>query len=182
MGEGRDGRSPWPGAPVDPGGGPGRGGRGDAGLSAADPHALVGQGRSSPSTSKSSSKPPSNVAANGGPSAVLRWAHRDWGRPRWPGSWLPRWAWGSVSPPVRCYPVHADLAALLTDLQEGDVLFIDEIHRLHRAVEEILYPAMEDFKLDILIGKGPTARSIRLDLPRFTLIGATTRTGLVAGP
>jgi len=75
-----------------------------------------------------------------------------------------------------------DLAALLTDLQEGDVLFIDEIHRLPRTVEEILYPAMEDSKLDILIGKGPTARSIRLDLPRFTLIGATTRTGLVAGP
>jgi Holliday junction DNA helicase RuvB len=75
-----------------------------------------------------------------------------------------------------------DLAALLTDLQEGDVLFIDEVHRLHRSVEEILYPAMEDFKLDILIGKGPTARSIRLDLPRFTLVGATTRTGLVAGP
>jgi Holliday junction DNA helicase RuvB len=75
-----------------------------------------------------------------------------------------------------------DLAAMLTDLQDGDVLFIDEIHRLHRAVEEILYPAMEDAKLDILIGKGPTARSIRLDLPRFTLIGATTRTGLVSGP
>ncbi len=75
-----------------------------------------------------------------------------------------------------------DLAALLTDLQEGDVLFIDEIHRLHRSVEEVLYPAMEDAKIDILIGKGPTARSIRLDLPRFTLIGATTRTGLVAGP
>jgi Holliday junction DNA helicase RuvB len=75
-----------------------------------------------------------------------------------------------------------DLAALLTDLQEGDVLFIDEIHRLHRSVEEVLYPAMEDGKLDILIGKGPTARSIRLDLPRFTLVGATTRTGLVAGP
>jgi Holliday junction DNA helicase RuvB len=75
-----------------------------------------------------------------------------------------------------------DLAALLTDLQEGDVLFIDEIHRLPRAVEEVLYPAMEDFKLDILIGKGPTARSIRLDLPRFTLVGATTRTGLVTGP
>jgi Holliday junction DNA helicase RuvB len=75
-----------------------------------------------------------------------------------------------------------DLAALLTDLQEGDVLFIDEIHRLHRAVEEVLYPAMEDFKLDILIGKGPTARSIRLDLPHFTLVGATTRTGLVTGP
>ena len=76
-----------------------------------------------------------------------------------------------------------DLAALLTDLQEGDVLFIDEIHRLlQRSVEEVLYPAMEDAKLDILIGKGPTARSIRLDLPRFTLVGATTRTGLVAGP
>ncbi len=75
-----------------------------------------------------------------------------------------------------------DLAALLTDLQEGDVLFIDEIHRLPKSVEEILYPAMEDSKLDILIGKGPTARSIRLDLPHFTLIGATTRTGLVAGP
>jgi Holliday junction DNA helicase RuvB len=75
-----------------------------------------------------------------------------------------------------------DLAALLTDLQEGDVLFIDEIHRLPRAVEEVLYPAMEDYKLDILIGKGPTARSIRLDLPRFTLVGATTRTGLVTGP
>ncbi|MGO9856773.1 MAG: Holliday junction branch migration DNA helicase RuvB [Acidimicrobiales bacterium] len=75
-----------------------------------------------------------------------------------------------------------DLAALLTDLQDGDVLFIDEIHRLHRSVEEMLYSAMEDGRLDILIGKGPTARSIRLDLPRFTLIGATTRTGLVSGP
>jgi Holliday junction DNA helicase RuvB len=75
-----------------------------------------------------------------------------------------------------------DLAALLTDLQAGDVLFIDEIHRLPRTVEELLYPAMEDAKIDILIGKGPTARSIRLDLPRFTLVGATTRTGLVAGP
>jgi holliday junction DNA helicase RuvB len=75
-----------------------------------------------------------------------------------------------------------DLAALLTDLQDGDVLFIDEIHRLHRSVEEMLYSAMEDGKLDILIGKGPTARSIRLDLPEFSLIGATTRTGLVSGP
>jgi Holliday junction DNA helicase RuvB len=75
-----------------------------------------------------------------------------------------------------------DLASLLTDLQEGDVVFIDEIHRLHRAVEEVLYPAMEDAKLDILIGKGPTARSIRLELPRFTMVGATTRTGLVSGP
>jgi Holliday junction DNA helicase RuvB len=75
-----------------------------------------------------------------------------------------------------------DLAALLTDLQDGDVLFIDEIHRLHRAVEEMLYSAMEDARLDILIGKGPTARSIRLELPKFTLVGATTRTGLVSGP
>jgi holliday junction DNA helicase RuvB len=75
-----------------------------------------------------------------------------------------------------------DLAALLTDLQDGDVLFIDEIHRLHRSVEEMLYSAMEDARLDILIGKGPTARSIRLELPPFTLVGATTRTGLVSGP
>ena len=75
-----------------------------------------------------------------------------------------------------------DLAAILTDLQEQDVLFVDEIHRLPRPVEEILYPAMEDFQLDILIGKGPTARSVRLDLPRFTLVGATTRTGLLTGP
>jgi Holliday junction DNA helicase RuvB len=75
-----------------------------------------------------------------------------------------------------------DLAALLTSLEPSDVLFIDEIHRLGRAVEEILYPAMEDFQLDIVIGKGPTARSLRLDLPRFTLVGATTRTGLVTGP
>src|SRR5205823_11473851 len=65
---------------------------------------------------------------------------------------------------------------------EGDVLFIDEIHRLARAVEEVLYPAMEDFQLDIVLGKGPAARSIRLDLPRFTLVGATTRTGLITGP
>jgi Holliday junction DNA helicase RuvB len=75
-----------------------------------------------------------------------------------------------------------DLAAILTGLQSGDVLFIDEIHRLNRAVEEILYPAMEDFEIDIVIGKGPTARSVRLGLPRFTLVGATTRTGLVTGP
>ncbi|MBV8960366.1 MAG: Holliday junction branch migration DNA helicase RuvB [Actinobacteria bacterium] len=75
-----------------------------------------------------------------------------------------------------------DLAAILTDLNEGDVLFIDEIHRLGRAVEEILYPAMEDYQLDLVIGKGPAARSLRLDLPRFTLVGATTRTGLITGP
>lgn len=75
-----------------------------------------------------------------------------------------------------------DLASILTNLQDGDVLFIDEIHRLSRAVEEILYSAMEDFKLDIVIGKGPAARSVRLDLPKFTVIGATTRTGSLAAP
>ena len=75
-----------------------------------------------------------------------------------------------------------DLAAILTNLDDGDVLFIDEIHRLPRTIEEYLYPAMEDFQLDIVIGKGPSARSIRLDLPRFTLVGATTRTGLITGP
>jgi len=75
-----------------------------------------------------------------------------------------------------------DLAAILTKLEEGDVLFIDEIHRLSRAVEEILYPAMEDFMLDIVVGKGPSASSIRLTLPRFTLVGATTRTGMITGP
>lgn len=77
---------------------------------------------------------------------------------------------------------QGDLAAILTNLAEGDVLFIDEIHRLSRAVEEILYPAMEDFALDIVLGKGPGARSIRLDLPKFTLIGATTRAGMLASP
>jgi holliday junction DNA helicase RuvB len=75
-----------------------------------------------------------------------------------------------------------DLAAILTKLGEGDVLFIDEIHRLSRAVEEILYPAMEDFQLDIVVGKGPAASSIRLPLPPFTLVGATTRTGMITGP
>src|SRR5262249_38660367 len=75
-----------------------------------------------------------------------------------------------------------DLAAILTKLDEGDVLFVDEIHRLSRAVEEILYPAMEDFQLDIVVGKGPAASSIRLALPRFTMVGATTRTGLITGP
>ncbi len=75
-----------------------------------------------------------------------------------------------------------DLAALLTNLQENDILFVDEIHRLNRTVEEILYPAMEDYAIDIIIGKGPSANSIRLDLPRFTLIGATTRSGQLAAP
>lgn len=77
---------------------------------------------------------------------------------------------------------QGDLAALLTNLNEGDVLFIDEIHRLSRSVEEVLYPAMEDFALDIIIGKGPSARSIRLDLPKFTLVGATTRSGQLTAP
>jgi Holliday junction DNA helicase RuvB len=76
----------------------------------------------------------------------------------------------------------SDLAALLSNLDAGDVLFVDEIHRLHPAVEEILYPAMEDFHLDVLIGQGPSARSIRLDLPKFTLVGATTRAGLLTAP
>lgn len=75
-----------------------------------------------------------------------------------------------------------DLASILTNLQDGDILFIDEIHRLSRTVEEVLYSAMEDFKLDIMIGKGPGARSVRLDLPKFTIIGATTRTGALAAP
>src|SRR5437773_8884571 len=75
-----------------------------------------------------------------------------------------------------------DLAAVLTNLEEGDVLFVDEIHRMPRPVEEVLYPALEDFKLDVVLGKGPTARSIRLDLPRFTLVGATTRPGRITLP
>ena len=75
-----------------------------------------------------------------------------------------------------------DLAAILTNLQEGDILFIDEIHRLNKSVEEILYPALEDFSLDIIIGKGPAAKSIRLDLPRFTLVGATTKAGSLSSP
>ncbi len=75
-----------------------------------------------------------------------------------------------------------DMAAILSNLQEGDLLFVDEIHRLNRQVEEVLYPAMEDFAIDIMIGKGPQARSIRLDLPKFTLVGATTRAGLLTAP
>src|SRR5437868_9629481 len=76
----------------------------------------------------------------------------------------------------------ADLAGLLTNLEEGDVLFIDEIHRLQKTIEEYLYPAMEDFKLDIIIDQGPNARSVRLNLPRFTLVAATTRSGLLTAP
>ena len=77
---------------------------------------------------------------------------------------------------------RGDLAAILTNLEEHDVLFIDEIHRLHPAIEEILYPAMEDFQIDIMIGEGPGARSIKIDIPQFTLVGATTRTGLLTSP
>ena len=77
---------------------------------------------------------------------------------------------------------RGDLAAILTNLEENDVLFIDEIHRLHPSIEEILYPAMEDFQIDIIIGEGPGARSIKMDIPRFTLVGATTRTGLLTSP
>lgn len=77
---------------------------------------------------------------------------------------------------------QGDLAAILTSLQEGDVLFIDEIHRLNHVVEEVLYPAMEDYQLDLIIGQGPGARSVKMDLPRFTLVGATTRTGLLTPP
>ncbi len=86
----------------------------------------------------------------------------------------------STSGPVITKP--GDLAAILTNLEQGDVLFIDEIHRLTPAVEEVLYPAMEDYALDIMIGEGPAARSVKIDLPRFTLIGATTRSGLLAKP
>lgn len=75
-----------------------------------------------------------------------------------------------------------DVAAILSNLEQGDVLFIDEIHRLNRQIEEVLYPAMEDFKIDIIVGKGPSARSLRLDVPKFTLVGATTRTGLITSP
>ncbi|MEZ5929153.1 MAG: Holliday junction branch migration DNA helicase RuvB [Parvularculaceae bacterium] len=86
----------------------------------------------------------------------------------------------STSGPVITKP--GDLAAILTNLEAGDVLFIDEIHRLTPAVEEVLYPAMEDFALDLMIGEGPSARSVKIDLPRFTLVGATTRSGLLAKP
>src|SRR5918911_2916776 len=86
----------------------------------------------------------------------------------------------STSGPVIEKP--GDLVALLTNLQEGDVLFIDEIHRLNPAIEEVLYPAMEDYQLDIMIGQGTAARSIKLDLPKFTLVGATTRAGLITAP
>ena len=93
-----------------------------------------------------------------------------------------RWGLALKALPGPVISKAGDLAAILTNLVEGDVLFIDEIHRLHTAVEEILYSAMEDFKLDIIIGEGPAARTIKIDLPKFTLIGATTRLGLLANP
>ncbi len=103
-------------------------------------------------------------------------------RPRWPASSPPRWASHLHVTSGPALERAGDLAAILTKLEEGDVLFIDEIHRLSRAVEEILYPAMEDFQLDIVVGKGPAASSIRLTMPPFTLVGATTRTGMITGP
>ena len=104
-------------------------------------------------------------------------------RPRWPASSPPRWASTCTSPPGPALERAGDLAAILTKLDEGDVLFIDEIHRLSRAVEEILYPAMEDFQLDIVVGKGPAASIASAStLPPFTLVGATTRTGMITGP
>ena len=109
-------------------------------------------------------------------------ARRGWARPRWPTSSPTRWA--STSSPRRGRPSNArpTWPPSSPTCEVGDVLFIDEIHRLNRAIEEILYPAMEDFEIDIIIGQGPSARTIRLDLPRFTLIGATTRSGLITTP
>ena len=105
---------------------------------------------------------------------VLLYGPPAWARPRWRASSPRRWACRSASSSGPAIEKPGDLAALLTNLQEGDVLFIDEIHRLSRQVEEVLYPALEDYALDIMIGKGPSAQSIRINLPRFTLIGATT--------
>ena len=113
-------------------------------------------------------------------------ALRDWARPHWRASSPRRWACNIRITSGPAIEKPGDLAALLTNLSENDILFVDEIHRLNRAVEEILYPAMEDYAIDIIIGKGPSANSIRLDLPKFTLIGATTRAGsavrTAAGP
>ncbi len=106
---------------------------------------------------------------------------RDWERPPWQALLPTKWGHMKVtSGPAIEKP--GEMAAILNNLQEGDVLFVDEIHRLNRQVEEVLYPAMEDFAIDIMIGKGASARSIRLDLPQFTLVGATTRAGLLTAP
>ena len=109
-------------------------------------------------------------------------ARRGWARPRWRRSSSRELGVGfrATSGPV--IQKSGDLAAILTNLQPRDVLFIDEIHRLQPAIEEILYPAMEDFQLDLIIGEGPGARTVRIDLPPFTLVGATTRSGLLATP
>ena len=109
-------------------------------------------------------------------------ARPDSARPRWRKSWRASLAssFRATSGPV--IAKAGDLAALLTNLEERDVLFIDEIHRLNPAVEEILYPAMEDFQLDLIIGEGPAARSVKIDLAKFTLVGATTRAGLLTNP
>ena len=109
-------------------------------------------------------------------------ARRVSARRRSPGFSRARWASASAPRPGPVIAKSGDLAALLTNLEDGDVLFIDEIHRLNPAVEEVLYPAMEDRALDLMIGEGPSARSVRIDLPRFTLIGATTRQGLLTTP
>ena len=103
-------------------------------------------------------------------------------KPRWRRSSRANSASASAPPPARSSSKSGDLAAILTNLQPRDVLFIDEIHRLQPAIEEILYPAMEDFQLDLIIGEGPGARTVRIDLPPFTLVGATTRSGLLATP
>ena len=109
-------------------------------------------------------------------------ARLGWARPRWRRSWRANWGWGfrATSGPV--IQRAGDLAAILTNLQPRDVLFIDEIHRLQPAIEEVLYPAMEDFQLDLIIGEGPAARTVRIDLSPFTLVAATTRAGLLATP
>jgi Holliday junction DNA helicase RuvB len=131
-------------------------------------------------SSKSSSRPPSG-AAN-------RWttcccsARPAWARPRWPTSSPTRWASTCARPRGPVLERAGDLAAMLTNLEPHDVLFIDEIHRLSPVVEEILYPALEDYQIDIMIGEGPSARSVKLDLPPFTLIGATTRAGMLTNP
>ena len=109
-------------------------------------------------------------------------ARRDWARPRWRASSLSEMGVNIRITSGPAIEKPGDLAALLTNLNEGDILFVDEIHRLNRSVEEILYPAMEDYALDIIVGKGPSANSIRLDLPHFTLIGATTRAGQLSAP
>ena len=109
-------------------------------------------------------------------------ARRGWARPPWRTSSPTRWASTCATPPARCWSAPGDLAAILTNLEPHDVLFIDEIHRLSPVVEEILYPALEDFQIDIMIGEGPAARSVKLDLPPFTLVGATTRAGMLTNP